>query len=339
MSRRATREAHGQGIKPSPLRAPFPWFGGKSRCSALVWARLGDVSNYLEPFFGSGAILLSRPTVPRTETVNDLDCYLANFWRSCAAAPSQLAHYADYPVSEIDLHSRHAWLVDQSSDLRAKLKANHKYFDAKIAGYWLWGICQWIGISGWCNGRPANSRPALGNPGMGVHRPHLGRSVGLADGAPQRQAILEIMRRLQERLRHVRVCCGDWRRVLTVLPPYWPGATGVFLDPPYSKAAGRASNLYAQDSLDVAVEVRKWALENGNNPGIRIALCGYEGEHEMPENWECVAWKPASGYNSIGDGGAGTENRKKERIWFSPHCLKIDLQIGQEQPLLFGSAE
>ena len=40
------------------LRAPFPWFGGKSRVAPLVWDRFGDVPNYVEPFFGSGAVLL-----------------------------------------------------------------------------------------------------------------------------------------------------------------------------------------------------------------------------------------------------------------------------------------
>jgi len=55
------------------LRAPFPWFGGKSRAAARVWAALGDVPNYVEPFAGSLAVLLARPHEPRVETVNDLD--------------------------------------------------------------------------------------------------------------------------------------------------------------------------------------------------------------------------------------------------------------------------
>ena len=67
------------------LRAPFPWFGGKSRAAPLVWAALGDVSNYVEPFAGSLAVLLARPHAPRVETVNDADCYVANFWRALAA--------------------------------------------------------------------------------------------------------------------------------------------------------------------------------------------------------------------------------------------------------------
>jgi len=45
----------------APLRAPFPWFGGKSRCAPVVWRALGNVPNYVEPFFGSGAVLFSRP--------------------------------------------------------------------------------------------------------------------------------------------------------------------------------------------------------------------------------------------------------------------------------------
>ena len=56
------------------LKAPFPWFGGKSRVADIVWDRFGDVANYVEPFFGSGAVLLARPHPPRIETVNDLDC-------------------------------------------------------------------------------------------------------------------------------------------------------------------------------------------------------------------------------------------------------------------------
>ena len=53
----------------------------------------------------------------------------------------------------------------------------------------------------------------------------------------------------------------------------------------------------------------------------RIALCGYEGEHPMPASWECVAWKASGGYGAQGDGD-GSKNSQRERIWFSPHCLK-----------------
>ena len=34
-------------------KAPFPWFGGKRRVADKVWAALGDVDQYVEPFAGS----------------------------------------------------------------------------------------------------------------------------------------------------------------------------------------------------------------------------------------------------------------------------------------------
>jgi len=137
----------------SPLRAPFPWFGGKSRAAHLAWAAFGDVANYVEPFAGSLAVLLARPTPPRIETVNDLDCYLANFWRAVAADSQAVAHHADWPVNEADLHARHQWLVNQA-DFRERMKSDPDFFDAKIAGWWVWGLSAWLG-SGWCRIREA----------------------------------------------------------------------------------------------------------------------------------------------------------------------------------------
>lgn len=43
------------------MKAPFPWFGGKSRAAPLAWAAMGDVGAYCEPFAGSLACLLARP--------------------------------------------------------------------------------------------------------------------------------------------------------------------------------------------------------------------------------------------------------------------------------------
>ncbi len=297
------------------LRAPFPWFGGKSRAAPLVWAALGDVSNYVEPFAGSLAVLLARPTTPRVETVNDLDAYLANFWRAVAAAPEEVARHADWPVNEADLHARHAWLVAHHPALRARLDADPEAYDAKVAGWWVWGLSCWFG-TGWCDlsrARPARQIPHLSRPGHGAH------AVG-ADLAIDYTA-------LQRRLRRVRVACGDWQRVLKDSVTLSPGSTcGVFLDPPYAEgdqqysAGGTGSN--------VSAEVRAWAVENSCNPRLRIVLAGYEGEHAMPQGWRCKEWKALGGYGNA----AGNENAKRERLWLSPACL------GDEALPLFGGA-
>jgi hypothetical protein len=74
---------------------------------------------------------------------------------------------------------------------------------------------------------------------------------------------------------------------------------------------------YSEDH-DISADVRQWAIDNGDNRDFRIALCGYEGEHEMPKSWDCVPWKAHGGYSRT---ERGVANRERERIWFSPYCL------------------
>lgn len=154
------------------LKAPFPYFGGKSKVADLVWPRLSPAHsparNYIEPFCGSLAMLLLRPDEPKIETVNDIHHFIANAWRAIQKDPEGVARWADGPVNEDDLHSRHRWLT-QSRKARiamARVRAEPEYFNAKIAGWWIHGACMWIG-SGWCDsaelrtdGTPREKTPA-----------------------------------------------------------------------------------------------------------------------------------------------------------------------------------
>ena len=309
------------------LRAPFPWFGGKSRAASIIWARFGDVANYIEPFAGSLAVLLARPTPPRIETVNDLDCNVANFWRAVQADPEAVAKFADWPVNEADLHARHRWLMAQLPAHRERMMTDPDYFDAKIAGWWVWGLCQWIG-TGWCADRstPAQQIPHLGSAGMGIHRkiPHLGDAgMGIHRKIPHLgnagMGLLPMFAELAERLRRVRVACGDWQRVVSDAVTHRHGTTGIVLDPPYDDG----NMEYAVGGTGISGSVREWAISAGEHELMRIALCGLDGEHHMPDSWECVPWKARKGYGAVDENGRN-ENRERERIWFSPHCLKPD---------------
>lgn len=327
------------------LRAPFPWFGGKRRVADVVWRAFGsDVPNYIEPFAGSLAVLLARPGGSgKIETVNDRDRYLANFWRAVSADPNAVAAAADWPVNEADLHARHKWLVNQA-EFRERMHTDPDFFDVKIAGWWVWGLCQWIG-GGWCVephnhkhpkldgiGKGVHSaqayspgrRPSLSDAGQGVHLPALGNDRGLngVSAAP----CIEWFLALQERLRRVRVACGDWKRVLgDSILGRGKNVGGrrpcaVFLDPPYSHEF-RDPYLYSEDDGAISALVRDWAIEHGDDPDLRIALCGYSGEHEMPLTWTEHAWKGGRGYAA-----ESNDNRERERIWFSPHCLPHEAQ-------------
>ena len=150
------------------MKAPFPWFGGKSRVAHAVWDRFGNVPNYVEPFAGSLAVLLARPGGSgRNETVNDKDCYLANFWRALQHDPEQVAYWADAPVNEADLHARHRWLIDRP-DFRERMMTDPAYFVPQIAGWWVWGLSLWIG-DGWCVHPEWQGRHSCERNPRGVH--------------------------------------------------------------------------------------------------------------------------------------------------------------------------
>jgi site-specific DNA-adenine methylase len=163
--------------------------------------------------------------------------------------------------------------------------------------------------------------------GSGVHAPTLTRQLPQlsGDGSGAQRGLLsegvksiglyDYLGALANRLRRVRVCCGDWKRVLSPSVTTYIGVAGIFLDPPYSH--DMRERCYSEDH-DISAEVREWAIANGDDSKMRIALCGYEGEHQMPDTWECVAWKAHGGYSRSERGKA---NRARERIWFSPHCL------------------
>lgn len=375
-------------IDPKYQKAPFPYFGGKRRAAEFIWKALGPVDHYIEPFCGSAAVLLARPGGPgKVETINDFDGMIANFWRCMAYKTEELAQYADWPVSELDIHARHLWLIAQRAQLTEKLIADPHYCDPKIAGWWCWGLCGWIG-SGWCTASPQNSNPPdasvvltgedmedeaeapgstvqtgwseggakvtrklphIGGGGRGVHSgaansrmpskqlPHIG---GTGMGVHSRRAdggatevepelgtsgiggILYWFRQLQTRLQDVRICCGDWERLVaspSTLFPVGGGrcVTGIFLDPPY--AEGEQQYAVGGTGSSLSAEVRAWVIANGENPNLRIVLSGYDGEHPMPDSWAVIPWKASGGYANAGS--SGNLNRFRERIWISPYCV------------------
>jgi len=355
----------------NPLRAPFPYFGGKSGAVAQVWEAFGDVANYIEPFAGSAAMLLAAPVGKRIETINDFDGFVANFWRAIAHDPEAVAHHADWPVSEVDLFARHSWLVRQTQELTDKLHADIDFYDARVAGYWCWGACNWIG-SGWCSGtgpwvydgaaiidnrklphlgdagRGINRKlphlgdagrginrqlPHLGNAGRGINRqlPHLGdagqginrKLPHLGDAKqgsehPRTTFIRQWMQALHDRCKDVRVACGDWSRVVKDSVTTRHGLTAIFLDPPYEKGAMDYSA--GGMGIGLAKDVQAWCAANGQDPLLRIVLCGHKGEHDalLHHGWHTRTWTARKGYALTDE---AVQNSKDETLWCSPACV------------------
>ena len=323
------------------LKAPFPWFGGKSRAADLIWAALGDVDSYVEPFFGSGAVLLGRPSWHRgrVETVNDKDAYLSNFWRAVSMDPDAVAAAADWPVSEADLTARHLWLLEHGSALTERLQCDPLHYDARAAGWWVWGQCAWI-AGGWCSGRgpwrAVDGVLSKGHAGQGINRqlPHLGnagqginRKLPHLRDAGKGEQIRAWMRDLRSRLRDVRVCCGDWSRLVASDTVLWANRTphnGVVLDPPYMEGDGSKDGTLYTGGGNVARDVETWCRENGHREQLRIVLCGYAGNYDLP-GWRVVPWNAAGGYGKTEE---ATANSAREMLWLSPACLGEPEQLG-----------
>jgi len=294
------------------LAAPFPWFGGKSNAVEQVWEAFGIVENYVEPFAGSAAMLLGAPPGKRIETINDFDGFVANFWRAIAADPDAVAHHADWPVNEADMHARHAWLSGRRESLTERLIYHPDWFDSQVAGWWVWGICCWIG-RGWC-GEGVNWRqiPRLSCSGGGINR--------TTDGTTRRAYIMEWFGKLHARMRDVRVTCGDWQRVCKDSVTTRHGLTAVFLDPPYTK--GAMDYGAGGMGLGIADAVQAWCAANGQNKALRIVLCGHAGEHDalLDHGWHTRTWTARKGYALTDE---AVSNSAGETLWCSPHCVPV----------------
>lgn len=151
----------------------------------------------------------------------------------------------------------------------------------------------------------------------GSYTGHPGHGNGVHSSIAHRQGLLDWMEALAERLRFTRIICGDWRRSLTPATTTSHGLTGVSFDPTYDlKATGRSARLYRKDDPSMSADARTWCIANGDDPLLRIVLCGKHDEHDetLEHGWTKHLWRS--------DG---------ETIWSSPHCVSLDREPDPEQ--------
>ncbi len=316
------------------LRPPFPYFGGKRRFAAAVWDRFGQPDVYAEPFCGSAAVLLARPALTgRREVICDLDGGVSNFWRAIRFGdPEEVARWATWPTIHQDLTARHKWLVDWFAEHRTRLSEDPDYYDTRVAGWWVWGISNWIG-GGWCHTvsdkqpavstRPGGRRVQAQSTTVHNKRPYVSDR---ADGARGVQAQTHAARTLvdwfgdlAERLNRVVVLNCDWTAavtptVLANTPTGTAKSVAVFLDPPYLTSA-RSSDLYRSDAAEgpdrAAIDSYEWAVEHGDR--YRIAYACHNGDFPAPAGWETLT-SPFQGVRTLG------RRDREDMVMFSPAC-------------------
>ena len=301
------------------IKSPFPYYGGKSRWAEEVWLQLGHTDVYAEPFAGSLACLLLKPKPSRREVVCDTNSGLVNAWRSIQHESLETAKWAEACTFHDDLTARHKWLLHYFSENAWRFAEDPDYYDCKAAGWWLWGMSNWIG-GDWCTysnfGKVKIDRVPHTSNGQGVQQQRMpydgrpaicntpyGRGLQASDdditpidgynGLPLRQKIIQWFNQIQKRFRNVIVLNRDWESALTpsVLCQTNNGrsySVTVVLDPPYLTAS-RSKHLYISDidgsSSDVAIRSYKWAVEHGNK--YRIAYFCHENDFKFPDGWTC----------------------------------------------------
>lgn len=229
-----------------------------------------------------------------------------------------MAKWCDWPVNHADLAARRRELIKNEGRLLENLVKDEKWHDPVMAGYWVWAASCWIG----------SGLTRVSKGGTGVHAigqiPHIGHGgKGVQD--PFNTNTYATMRALSERLRYVRVVCGDWTRVCGGKWQTFMGTCGMFFDPPYS-VEDRYTEIYHHDSTTVGKEVEKWCLERGADSDMRIVVAGYSDEYKsLVENgWTTYSWWANGGYaNAAREGSTaiGKANRGRETLFLSPHCV------------------
>ena len=303
------------------LTAPFTYFGGKRRIAEEVWRRFGRADVYSEPFAGSLAVLLGNPyPLPEKEVVCDMDGHICNVWRAMAHDPEKVAKYADWPTIHHDLNARHKWLRKWADNNSKRLSEDPDYYNARAAGWWIWGASCWIG-KGWCSGTMYETVPS--HYGIGG-----GRGVQMQRSAVPFQTpndrIGPWFKKLSERLEKVTVFNDSWKIAVgdSAMAATFAGKVKcVFLDPPYLTSNRSKAKIYKADEDGntvnrVAEEAYEWAVENGDR--YRIAYCCHQDDFPVPADWDSTI-RSFVGYKTT---GGKKVNDNNDLIMFSPACLE-----------------
>lgn len=98
------------------------YVGSKWNMASWIVSQMPEHEIYLEPFFGSGAVLFNKPAA-RIETVNDIDGNIVNLFKVIRGQPQALAQAIEFtPYSRQEYYHAYEALEGDLSELeRARL--------------------------------------------------------------------------------------------------------------------------------------------------------------------------------------------------------------------------
>lgn len=211
-------------VQPLKVETPLRWFGGKYNLSKWIINQFPPHRCYVEPFGGSGAVLLRKP-ISAVEVYNDINELLINFFKCLKNDPKTL-------LSEIVFLPYSRQLHDRIKEMTHTNVWPHD-IAVKAAMWFYWQYSSFSGVpgGGWSHGWERNKAIYLNN--------MIGRLFTIA-----------------MRLKRVQIEHRDFKLIFKI---YDSKDTFFYCDPPYIGVRDRyaKSQFTIQDHKDLAIILNK----------------------------------------------------------------------------------
>lgn len=231
------------------FKVPLRFFGAKNQLASWIIDHFPPHRCYVEPFGGSGAVLLNKWR-SSVEVYNDLLSEVVNFYEVLRELPDELARAIELtPYSEDEFYNAKELVGDRVN--RARLFAVRSWQTRSSEGV------------RWCSSFRASG--AVRTPSTAIDW----------CGVPER------VRGAAERFRGVIILNRD---AVKVMEGYDNEETLHFVDPPYMPSTRTGNGRYAHEYSE---EDHVCLLERLVKLKGKVVLCGYDSElyHDMLSNW------------------------------------------------------
>lgn len=244
--------------KPGKVIA-FGWYGGKFSHLNWLLPLLPQCHHYCEPFAGSGAVLLNRPSSP-VETYNDIDGEVVNFFRVLRDQKDALIEkIAMTPFSREEFYFSVSKNPAQVDDLE---RARLFYVRARQART---GLAQTASLGRWANCKNT-SRAGM----SGV----VSRWLGAVEDLPE----------IAERLLRVQI---ENRPAIEIIRLYDDKNTLFYCDPPYLHISRTDRKAYGYEMTDAEHKALAYTL---NRCKGKVVISGYVCDlmNDLYKGWKRV---------------------------------------------------
>lgn len=260
------------------IRQPLKWHGGKRYLARWILSHFpdrDDYTHYCEPYSGGLSVLFAHDPDGKSETVNDLNYDLSNFWRVLAdplTAPEFIRIASMTPLSEEEFDS--AKMIPALDDI----------IDASAAGPFAERITASVYRAVAFFVRYRQSRQGLGKD---FATPTTRTRRGMNENVSAWLSAVDGLPEASERLRQVEIRTMD---AIKFIRQYDHSRAVFYLDPPYMHATRNTTGEYGCEMTDAEHESLLDVLSELQG---KFLLSGYPSDlyHRVAQqnDWRCVA--------------------------------------------------